>query len=316
MTQGYVMYVRRAPFIAAILLGGSLVTLAQDPPLNRRTYPATAPATNPTSLDEPAASDEEVQVHPKWQSRKPPSQPVAEPMLQAWFNELGASDAALRERATTALLDLTRDDLAALRRVVERSRPVSPSQAGALRDVVAHVYLSAEIYDCEPRVGFLGLILPTLDSVDVPRSGDEHVAKMQEGAIVFGRTSTGVPVDYRIPGFCAYRALRDGDVVLGILHPIPRRLRDWNELTYSIKAIPAGEQLTLEVLRQGTVLNVPVTLDAKPLVANDQVWSAVVLPAREAAAEAYWVEHFASLMGEDRVSSAPNGHTQAAATHD
>jgi hypothetical protein len=314
------MFVRRAPFLVVILiLSGSTATFAQTRPVRRIVYPATAPATQPAAPEEvegPAAPEEEVQVHPKWQSRKSPSQLVADAKLQAWFNDLGASDAAVRDRATTAMLDLTRDELPALRRVVERSRPVSPSQLGALRDIVAHVYLSAEIYDCEPRIGFLGLILPTLDSVDVPRPGDENVAKLHEGVILFGRTSTGVPVDYRIPGFCAYRALRDGDVVLGILHPIARPLRDWTQLTYSIKAFPAGEQLTLEVLRQGTILKVPLTLDAKPLVANDQVWSSVVLPAREAAAEAYWVEHFAPLMGEDRVSAAPTSNAQAAASHD
>ena len=312
------MFMRHAPFLAAILVvSSSTATFAQDAPVRRGVYPATAPATQPAAPDEAPVPEEEVQVHPKWQSRKSPSQHVTDAKLQAWFNDLGASDAAVRDRATTAMLDLTRDELPALRRVVERSRPVFPSQVGALRDIVAHVYLSAEIYDCEPRIGFLGLILPTLDSVDVPRPGDENVAKLQEGVIMFGRTSTGVPVDYRIPGFCAYRALRDGDVVLGIVHPIARPLRDWTQLTYSIKAFPAGEQLTLEVLRQGTILKVPLTLDAKPLVANDQVWSTVVLPAREAAAEAYWVEHFAPLMGEDRVSSAaPTSNAQAAASHD
>ena len=300
------MFMRHAPFLATILLTSTLVALADEPALTVTTRPA--------SGDVEVAQPEPQQDHPKWQSRKPATQPVAEAQLQKWFNELGASDAAVRERATTAMLELTRAELPALRRVVERSRPVSPAQAGALRDLVAHVYLSAEIYDCEPRVGFLGLTWPALDSVDVPRAADEvqqPPPRIEHGIDGLPRASTGVPVDFRIPGFCAYRALRDGDVVLGIVQPVDRRLHDWTQLTYTIKAFPAGQKLTLEVLRQGTVLKVPVTLDAKPLVANDQVWSAVVLPTREAAAEAYWAEHFAPLVGEDRLSSAGTASDQA-----
>jgi len=299
------MFMRHAPFFATILLTSTLVTFADEP----ATKSAVA-GDGEVSVEEPR------QEHPKWQSRKPATQPVGEAQLQRWFSELGASDAAVRERASSAMLELTRGELPLLRRVVERSRPVSPAQAGALREAVSHVYLSAEIYDCEPRIGFLGLTWPMLDSVDVPAAGDEELPRVENGIDGFPRGSTGVPVDFRIPGFCAYRALRDGDVVLGVLQPVPRRLRDWTELTYTIKAFPAGQRVTLEVLRQGTFLKVPVTLDAKPLVPNDQVWSAVVLPAREAAAEAYWAEHFAPLMSEDRLSSAGAASPHASTPQD
>lgn len=269
----------RPPFLAARLLAGCVVTFvtlvaAQD----AATRPPPTQAPNPT-----------------WQPKKPTTQPASEPAIQALFNDLAASDAAVRGRALSALLELTRADLPGLRNVVERLRPVAPSQAGALRDVVTHVYLTGETYDCEPTIGFLGLVLPALDSVEVPRP--EPQPGLEDNGLP-ARASTGVPIDYRIPGFCAFGALRDGDVVLGVVHPVSRRMRDWMELTRGIQSFPAGEQITLEVLRQGTVLNILVTLDAKPLLPNENVWTNVMLPARETASAAYWSEHFAPLVDE------------------
>lgn len=247
-------------------------------------------------LDVPAA------VQPKWRSRRPATQPVPEAKLQALFDDLAASDAAVRDRALSAMLNLTRGELPGLRNVVERSRPVAPSQAGALRDVVSHVYLTGVIYDCEPRIGFLGLILPALDSVEVPRP-DAPPALENNGLRPVPQVSTGVPIEHRIPGFCAFGALRDGDVVLGVVHPVERSMRDWGELTNTIRAFGAGRKITLEVLRQGSIRNVPVMLDAAPQLANQRDWDDVMLPARESAAEAYWNEHFAPLV-EQRISAA------------
>jgi hypothetical protein len=199
------------------------------------------------------------------------------------------------------MLDLTRADLPALKRVVEQSRPIAPSQVGALRDVVTHVYLTGETYPCEPRIAFLGVFQPVLESVDVARPDAGRVERVDaDGDMVvtdLGPASTGVPIESRIPGFCAFRSLRDGDVVLGVIDPAPRRMRDWRELTLAIQTFPAAQTITLEVLRQGTVQHVPVTLDAKPLGRQDE-WVGVILPARERAAEAYWNQHFAPLMQE------------------
>jgi hypothetical protein len=291
----------RAPFVAALLIGGSLAALAAVPGA-----PAAPPAPDDVPAVNPPVADAPEPPQPTWQARKPATQPVAEAKLQTWFNDLAASDAAVRDAALGALLELTRAELPGLRQVVERSRPVAPSQAHALRDVVNHVFLSGETYPAEPRVGFLGLVIPTLDSVEVPR-GAAAAEPPEPNAIVVARASTGVPIEYRIPGFCAFRALREGDVVLSITKPNARRLRDWNELTYSIRAYPAGESIALEVLRQGAVLSVPVTLDAKPLVPQEEVWHNVILPNREAAAQAYWNEHFAPLVEERVSTSAADG---------
>lgn len=287
----------RASFFAALLIGGGFVAAAL----------ADEPSTQPAMIIELTAEDARQllpQPHPRWQARKPATQPVIEAKLQVWFNDLAASDAAARDAALDELLALTRAELPGLRRVVEKARPVAPSQAHALRDVVNHVFLSGQTYNAEPRVGFLGLGMPMLDSVEVPRVGEHPEPRNAPG---LNRANTGVPVENRIPGFCAFRVLRDGDVILGILKPTPRRLRDWNELTHAIRTFRAGETITLQVLRQGTILSVPVMLDATVLVPHPDVWHNVLLPNREAAAEAYWNAHFATLLEEQVLTSATDG---------
>ncbi len=293
----------RVPLIAALLICGCFVAVAA------------ALAGDPITLAEPSAvivlngdepQQERQEPHPTWQARKPATQPIADAKLQALFNDLAASDAAARDAALGELLALTRAELPGLRRVVEQSRPVAPSQAHALRDVVNHVFLSGETYNAEPRVGFLGLGMPTLDSVEVPRVGERPDPPNAPG---LARANTGVPVEHRIPGFCAFRTLRDGDVILAIMKPTPRRLRDWNELTYAVRTFRAGETITLQVLRQGTILSVPVTLDATVLVPHPDVWHQVLLPKREAAAEAQWNEHFAPLMEQQVLTTTADGAT-------
>ena len=271
------MLFRCASLLAAVLPASVVVTLADEPPATRpstTTWSTTRPATLPTST------------------------------IQNWFNDLAASDAAERERAFAALLGLTRADLPSLRSVVEQSRPLAPSQAAALHDVVTHAYLSGETYDANPRSGFLGLLQPVVDAVDVP---DAAAAAGEDAGVVaeLRRARTGVPIEYRLPGFCAFRELREGDIILGITAPVPRRLRDWNELSITVMTFPAGETVSFEVLREGRVRTVPIRLDARPVIPNaiENIWTNEILPARELMAEEYWATHFLPLV-EERVSSA------------
>jgi hypothetical protein len=287
------MLFRRVPLLAASVAASvTLVTLADEPAIV-------------LELPAPVATTEETPATTK--PSRPATQPASASTLQRQFADLAHADGAVRDRAFAGLLCLTRDDLPALRRVVEQARPVAPSQAAALRDLVAHVYLSDEPYAGEPRAGFLGLLIPTLDSVDVRRAEQPEVFEITDNAQNGGiraLPSTGVPIEYRIPGFCAFRALREGDIVLGIVKPTLRRLRDWSELSMSVRSFRAGETLTLEVVRQGVVTTVPVTLDARPLVPAESIWQDEILPAREAAAQAYWNEHFARLVDERSADAA------------
>lgn len=324
------MFDRRAPILLIILLiAGSSVAQPTTAPA-AAAAPAAAPETSQTP-EQARQADEN--VVPTTLPSQALAKPASEKDVQRWFTDLAASDAVVRDRAYSAMLGMTRPDLSVLRRIIEHSRPIAPSQRAPLREIVTHVFLSGEPYPAEPKAGFLGLLIPTLESVDVhgedtPDDADDAggpapAAPPPPGIInindVIGiqlmqvAARTGVPIEYRIPGFCAFRSLREGDVLLGIVRPVPRRLREWSELSPTIRRFRAGETVTFEVLRQGKVLEVPITLDALPLVATENAWMTEILPAREAAAAEYWATHFAPLV-EDRASASvpvPDQHASA-----
>jgi hypothetical protein len=297
------MLFRRVPFLAAILVISGPVTA----PLIRANEPMTLIIVEPQQPLPPLVGQAD---RPTTRPSRPATQPVSETALEALLKDLAAPDGAVRDRAFARMLHLTRVDLPALRRTAERSRPLAPSQAAALHDVVGHVFLSDEPYVGHPGAGFLGLLIPALDSVDVPRPDEpdqaadasRDVIEIDRRVLPLERAHTGVPIEYRIPGFCAFRALREGDVVLRIVTPVPRRLRDWPELSMAVRGFPAGATIQLEVVRQGVTMNVPVTLDARPIVSPESDWQEEVLPTREAAADGYWNEHFAPLV-DDRATA-------------
>jgi hypothetical protein len=308
------MFDRRAPILLIILLvAGSSVA-----------QPTTAPAPAPAA---PAPADEN--LVPTTLPSQASAKPASEKDVQQWFGDLAASDAAVRDRAYSAMLGMTRADLPVLRRIIEHARPIAPSQRAPLREVVTHVFLSGEPYPAEPKAGFLGLLIPTLESVDVrgddkadddddspapqPPPGIININDVIGGPLMQVAASTGVPIEYRIPGFCAFRSLREGDVILGIVRPVPRRLREWGELSPTVIRFHAGDTVTFEVLRQGKLIEVPIKLDARPLVPNENAWMTEILPAREAAAEEYWMTNFAPLVEDHASASVPIPDQHAAA---
>src|SRR5687768_6475768 len=62
--------------------------------------------------------------------------------IEKAFADLAHQDAAVREAARMTLLGLPRSQLDRLRKVVQNSLPLLPSQAASLHDIVTHVYLS------------------------------------------------------------------------------------------------------------------------------------------------------------------------------
>jgi hypothetical protein len=194
----------------------------------------------------------------------------------------------VRAAAFSKLLGLSRDDLAGLRTVVEAARPVSPAQGAALHDVVIHVYLGGEPFDADRESGFLGVrsLQPDLDALHL---GGEP-ALGQDG---------GVPVGERLPGFCGFRGLRGGDVILGIVAPRATRLARWIELQHYVSRSRPGTTLTFEVLRQGKVIHVPITIDPRPIAAERTEWIDALLAERAALAQAYWAQTFEPLIERD-----------------
>jgi S1-C subfamily serine protease len=119
------------------------------------------------------------------------------------------------------------------------------------------------------------------------------------GLLALGR---GVAVVSRVPGFCAYRMLQNGDVLLSMtVGEVTVEFNRTDDLMDSVRAVQAGQTITFEVLRQGEILRVPITLDPRPahldnLGATD--WLREFNNRRADEVETYWSRDFAPLLGE------------------
>jgi hypothetical protein len=206
--------------------------------------------------------------------------------IQQWFEELADPDPAARQQARVNLMGLRRSDLPALRELVERSRPLAPSQAAALQPIVSHIYLSEETYPTRAgAAGFLG-VTPAQGRMDHWSDVDPDFSHQQTGAVVLDR----------LPGFVGYRMLLDGDVIVGIVERPNLRIRGPTDLIQSIAGHRAGETIHLRIVRGMQVLDVPVTLDTRyddNILRNEQF-----IRDREHVAHEYWQEHFAPLLAD------------------
>jgi hypothetical protein len=217
---------------------------------------------------------------------QPASQPApAQQSLDAvrtWYVQLADRDPETRERARINLMGIKRKDLAALEKVVAESRPVQASQAAVLYDIVTHVYMAGEPYAVnETMGGFLGL--RNMSDWDPP---------------------PGVMITTRIPGFPAYRMLREGDVVVGIDEFPDTAISGSNDFVSVLRTVPAGSVVTLRVLRGGNVQKVPIKLDPRPAAANNLGDAMALLEStRQTKADEYWARAFAPLVEDQSVSA-------------
>jgi len=207
--------------------------------------------------------------------------------VEQWFGELADTDPAVRGRARTNLMGLSTADLPTLAAAVRAARPIGPEQAASLRDVVMQVYLAGLAYDPVPDAeGFLGV------------SGGDPVARPWQDESDLG--PRGVQIVSRKPGFCGYRFLQDGDVLLNAEGVGPPAFRTFTDLSRVVSATEPGRSLRLRVLRAGHELTVELRPDLKPLVARQPLRTAfdAMLQERQSAFDAYWQQTFAPLLGE------------------
>jgi hypothetical protein len=184
----------------------------------------------------------------------------------------------VRDAARQKLLALRRKDLTILRAVLQQRLPLSPAELEPLRDIIMHVYLSEESFVPDSSTGFVGVIF----------DNDQHDTGLEGG---------GVEVRHRIPGFCGYRFLEDGDIILAI-GMNPRALievRSCDEMISVIKQYSAGHTVLFRLVRRGRILTVPLVLDAKPAVLNGVEALAAFQAERSAQAEGYWDASFEPL---------------------
>ena len=216
---------------------------------------------------------------------QPTTQPADNAAMHKWLADLASADSSVRDSARTKMMTLTRDDLPALQKLVAESRPLAPSQAIAIRQIVQEVYLAGEPYKADENKGFLGILMND--------SGSE-VRDFDHGDV---HGDPGVVVAERIPGFCASRMLLDGDVILGTTNP--RLLfTDSSALKQAIQAVLPGETIHLQVLRNGRVIDVPLTLDPTPAEASIPTITGFKLR-RAAKFQEYWESTFAPLLREE-----------------
>jgi len=211
--------------------------------------------------------------------------------IQKSFDELADADGQVRDAARVALMGLSRDDLQALREVVEKSRPLAAAQAVALHDIVTHVYLAGENNRSVSNSGFLGVRLAPIRENGMIVAADDQTVDTGE--------VSGVLIRECMPGFSGFRYLREGDVVLGIKQPIQMRTPQQQDLINAVSAVPPQGTIRLEVLRQGRVTEISFRISARPREADDQVLTEELLNRRRAQAEQFWREHFSRLVSEN-----------------
>jgi hypothetical protein len=218
------------------------------------------------------------------------------------FTELADGDAKVRDAARSELMGLERRYLPELKRIVEQSKPLLPSQAAVLRQIVTHIYLSGEPYPVNHAMGFLGV---RMQSATVSQPVDPQVGRNPQGPeanIPAPLPQNGVVIVERLAGFVGARALLDGDVIVAIEeHP---QVQFASSLAFSqaIASTAPGETIHFQVLRRGRVVKVEVKLDSRPAAAEDADQSSMdaLDTQRRQKADGYWRETFAPLV-QDKV---------------
>lgn len=203
-------------------------------------------------------------------------------LIRTWFNQLADSDPDVREQARVNLMGIDRRELPALRQIVTESRPIRASQAAVLYDIVTHAYAAGEPYIAQEKGCVLGVQLSP--SQDPP----------------------GVEVAQRFPGFCAYRFLRDGDVIIGIAEMPGALSKVPLDLRAILGQVPGGTRLTFQVLRNGQTRSIPIRLDACPANPAADLETAIrkLHELREQRAVEFWTRNFAPLLEDQGVTAA------------
>ena len=212
-----------------------------------------------------------------------PIPPVRLKTIHSTLSRLASEDAIKREEARHELMGLQRADLPALKQAIRLALPLEPSQSAVLRDIVTHVYLSGDSYSSQGD-GFLGVTLPN------------YLYPEQRALLSLER---GVAVVTRLPGFCAFRMLQDGDIIISLSSHPDVEFKTPEQLTAIVKTARAGQTVTFDVIRHGQIVKVPVNLDRRP-TGIDTVGTFTDDRAR--AAEELWERDFAPLLAGTNLS--------------
>jgi hypothetical protein len=209
--------------------------------------------------------------------RDPPAT-QSDSAVPRWLAQLASDDAFVRDAARKAMLGMTRAQLLELRQLVAEGEARLPSQRSALSEIVRHVYLATEPYPTTPEpVAFLGLSNGS--------GGQWRLVPVGE--------DVGLTFERRLLGFDAYRALEDGDVILGVEELPELRMEGQRPLDAVRHKFRPGTIIHLIVLRDDRIVRAELRLSPTPL------WQSVPgleeLSRREMMADEYWNREFAPL---------------------
>ena len=213
----------------------------------------------------------------------PTSQPMADDAttlhLKKLLNDLDRSDPSVRDDARNELMGIERADLPKLKQVIEQGRPLRPSQRVILHDAVMQSFLAGEPYEALPDHGFLGI------------GFDDEQFDYNFGY-------TGVEIRHRMPGFCAYQCLRDGDIIKGIVADPPMPIRAPVDIQQTVPRFQGGQTVVFDVLREGKRIRVAIRLDPRPVLADPNLRGQMqeLLAQRQQDAQEYWEREFTPLL--------------------
>jgi len=217
--------------------------------------------------------------------------PSAPAKLKDALTQLSDQDPTVREAAREQLMTMSPTDLPALRAAVQQLLPLPPGDAQALREIVMQVYLAGDNAEgATQSMGFMGISMVN-DELSVYPDDDES----DPG------TPIGVLVAMRLPGFDAYRALRDGDIILSLsVDGIAAiRIHYSQQIMQTIGILPPGQHVRLQVIRNGKRINTTVTLNPRPRELPEGAGDPQEYRnARMAKAQAFWADRFARIVDQ------------------
>lgn len=225
-----------------------------------------------------------------------PPQDSAEPAkitmnLAARLSRIDDPDQRVRDTARRDLLGLTASELADLREALSelaRGGRLTPGITRLAYDVTVHAHVR------DAKLRFLAALPPE------QRSGEAFLGIMLGGDLTSNTpgSPSGVAIRTANPGFVAYEAFEDGDVLVAVRTPRGlERLESFGDLRNAFYALAPGDSVEFLVLRGGALVRVPLRLDERPepQVSNQQRWEVAAIEARRAA-QAYWDEQIAPLL--------------------
>ncbi|HEY1685553.1 MAG TPA: PDZ domain-containing protein [Tepidisphaeraceae bacterium] len=199
--------------------------------------------------------------------------------IPATLQNLNNPDPAIRDQARQDLMAIHRSQLDDLRQAAIRAMPLSPEQIASLHEIVMQVILAdaAHQADATSQRGFLGAS-PMVQQI----TGPDNKPRM------------AILITQRIPGFDAYRLLRNGDIILSI-DGDPNTTRDIQTFMATIQTHAPGQQLRLQVLRDQQKIDITLELTARPMSA-DNLQPLDLFQTQQDRVEQYWRSNFASIL--------------------